>query len=83
MPRPVRRRVVYCGRLSGQGHEADCEVSAIAVPEPGGGITAYAKYSVQKVSKQLPEGSYQLLLPSGETQRWRHQSGHWLSGEFG
>src|SRR5260370_38710515 len=79
MPMPVRRRGVFRGRLSGLGHEADCHVSAIEVTEPGGGVRTYTRHSVQRVSKPLPEGDYQLLMSNGEIVRLRYQSGHWLS----
>ena len=78
----TRRRVAFRGRLSGQGHEADCHVSAIEVTEPGG-ARAYIKHSIHEVSETLPPGDYQLLMSNGETLRLRHQGEHWLSREFG
>jgi hypothetical protein len=79
----TRRRVAFRGRLSGQGHEADCHVSAIEVTEPSGGAHAYIRHSIHRVSEPLPEGDYQLLVSNGETLRLRYQTGHWLSRELG
>jgi hypothetical protein len=75
----TKERVQLRGHLSGQGYEADCVVSAIKVTVPGGPF-AYAKYSVHRISKALPEGDYQLSLSTGETFPVRHRDGHWLTG---
>jgi hypothetical protein len=71
----TKERVELRERLSGQGHEADCIVSAIKVTLPG--PSAYAGYSVRSVSKTLPEGDYQIFLSNGETFPVRHHGGNW------
>ncbi len=78
-----RERVRLRGMISGHGYEVQCTVLATKVTLPPSGPVAYAGYSVEHVSKVLPEGDYQLLISNGETRRLRHQSGHWLSPEFG
>lgn len=74
----TRQYVRLQGRLSGQGHEADCAVSAIKVTLPGG-PSAFAQYKVLSVSKDLPDGDYQLVLSNGEVFPMRYHGGHWLS----
>jgi len=74
----MKERVSFPGILRGQGHEANCTVWATKVTLPGTGQSAYAKYSVENVSKMLPEGEYQLLA-NGEASAVRYQNGNWLS----
>src|SRR3984893_15014471 len=74
----TRERVSFPGLLRGQGHEASCTVRATKVTLPGTGHFAYTQYSIENVSKTLPEGEYQLSA-NGEVSTVRHQNGHWLS----
>lgn len=74
----IKELVSFTGVISGQGHKATCTVSAMKVTLPGVGVSAYASYSVLKVSQLLPEGEYQLSV-NGESFAMRHQGGNWLS----
>ena len=74
----MKERVLLTRRFSGQGHEADCTVSATKVTLPGG-PSAYTRYSVEAGSKALPEGNYQVFLANGETSPVRRHGRDWLS----
>jgi len=74
----MRVHVRRHGVLSGEGHEAECIVSAIKVTPRPDGPSVYARYSVHNVSKTLPEGDYQLFV-SGETIPVRFHGGRWLA----
>jgi hypothetical protein len=74
----MKERISFSGKLRGDGHEAECTVSATRVTLPGTSAVALAEYSIQKVSKTLPEGRYQLFA-HGEVINLRHHSGQWLS----
>lgn len=76
----IKEHVVLRGRFSGQGHVAECTVSAIKVTLPGG-PSACARYSIQTAPKTLPDGDYQLSLPDGTIIPVRHYGGHWLARE--
>jgi hypothetical protein len=75
----VRERVSFPGILRGGGHETNCTVRATKVSLPGeSSVFEYVDYSVEKVSKPLPDGLYQLLA-QGKTISLRYQNGSWLS----
>ena len=75
-----RERVSFPGILRGEGHEADCMVRATKVSLPGDpSAFEYVDYSIEKVSKLLPNGLYQLLA-HGKTINVRYENGSWLSG---
>jgi hypothetical protein len=75
----IRARVSFPGILRGGGHEANCTVRATKVGLPGEpSVFEYVDYSVEKVSKPLPDGLYQLLA-QGKTISLRYQKGSWLS----
>ncbi len=74
----IRETVRSPGILRGEGQEATCTVSAMKVTLPGTNESGYMDYSIENVSKALPDGNYQLTA-YGETIRVRHQRGHWLS----
>jgi len=78
----TREAVSFLGILRGGGQEATCTVLATKVSLPGGGpgAVAYCDYEIESVSKQLPEGVYQLLA-RGETTSLRHtKDGYWVAG---
>jgi hypothetical protein len=79
MASSFKERVRLHGLLTGQGHEAECTVLAIKVTLRPSGPSAYARYSVQSVTKSLPEGDYKLVVSNGETIPVRYCDGHWLS----
>lgn len=73
-----RERVSFPGFIKGGGHEANCTIHATKVTLPGTSESAYADYSIQSVSKSLPDGIYEVTT-RGETTRVRLQNGHWLA----
>jgi hypothetical protein len=75
----IRERVQLRGRLSGQGQNAECIVSAIKLTLQANGPSDYAKYSVESVSKTLPEGDYVLAIANGKTLPVRKHCGQWLA----
>jgi hypothetical protein len=76
----MRRRVTFSGVLRGEGQEAECTIAATEVSLPGTSASALCDYSVQTVSKPLPEGRYQLDA-RGETIKLRFRDGHWLADQ--
>jgi hypothetical protein len=75
----IKERVRFPGTLRGEGQEATCTVRAIKVSLPGTAEFAYTDYEVENVSKQLPEGIYQLFT-NGETIAVKYRNGFWLAG---
>jgi len=74
-----RESVSFPGILGGGGHEANCTVRATKVRLPGEpGVFELVDYSVENVSKALPDGLYQLSA-QGKTISLRYQNGSWLS----
>jgi hypothetical protein len=73
-----RESVSFPGIIKGGGHEASCTIYATKVTLPGTSESAYTDYSIQGVSKALPEGNYDVTA-RGETTRVRLQNGHWLA----
>jgi hypothetical protein len=74
----IRKRVTFSGILRSEGQEAECAILATEVTLPGSTASALCEYSVQKVTKILPEGRYQLHA-RGEIINLRHHQGHWLA----
>lgn len=74
----MRKVITFPGVLRGEGQESECIISATEVTLPGTSVSALANYSIQKVSKVLPEGHYQLIA-QGETINIRHSEGNWLA----
>jgi hypothetical protein len=74
----IRERGRFSGILRGEGQEATCTVSATKVTLAGTSESTYTDYSIENVSKALPDGNYQLTV-NGETIRIRHEGGGWLS----
>jgi hypothetical protein len=70
------------GVLWAGGHEATCVVSATRVSLLGLSAVAYRNYSIEQVSKDLPEGSYQLSV-NGEIIPMRHHNGQWPAALIG
>lgn len=73
-----RERVALPGILWGNGYEAECTVLATKVSLPGTDAVAFCEYSVQGVSKKLPEGRYKLSV-NAQIIPMRFHSGFWLS----
>ena len=74
----IRERVRFTGILRSEGQEAECTVWATKVSLPGSNAVAYAKYSIQSVSKPLPDGNYTLTV-NGEQYAVRCHNGNWLA----
>ena len=75
----VKERISFTGILRGYGQEASCEGYVTQVTLPRSGIpSAHTEFLITNVSKQLPEGEYQLLA-QGETLTVQHRSGKWSS----
>ena len=72
-----KEKVTLSGVVVGQGEQSTCSVSAIKVTASGGDV-AYARYSVERVSKALPPGEYQLTV-NDETMPVRYDGHHWLA----
>jgi len=73
-----RERVRFSGTIRGEGHEADCTIAATKVTLPGGSEFAYTDYDILRVSKELPEGNYEVTA-LGQTFRVRLKDRHWLA----
>ncbi len=71
----TKERVRLTETLRGQAQEASCTVVATKVSLPNSGMAAFANYSVESVSKPLPEGTYELFV-NGSLILLRHQNGH-------
>jgi hypothetical protein len=69
--------IVFAGILRGQGHEADCRVSAKRHISTSGAI-AYSRYHVEDWPEELPEGAYQLTV-KGQIIPVRLQDGKWFA----
>jgi hypothetical protein len=75
----IRERVSFSGILKGAGHEANCTVRAIKVSLPGKpSVFEYVNYSIENVSKPLPDGIYELAA-QGKTIAVRNKNGDWIS----
>jgi len=74
----TREHVTFPGVLRGQGHEATCTVSAIKVTLSGTGVAAYTQYSIERTSKTLPDGEYQLSV-NDQSIPMRYYNGNWLA----
>lgn len=74
MKEPVR----LSGVLKGEGHEANCTVSALKVTMPGGAVSAYTRHTVTRVETALPDGRYELIV-NGQKIFLRHDGGKWIS----
>jgi hypothetical protein len=75
----TREPVSFPGKLHGAELEADCTVRATKVSLPdASGVFAYVDYLIENVSKQLPDGLYQLSV-NGETISVNRKNGFWLS----
>jgi hypothetical protein len=73
-----RKRIQFSEILRGEGHEATCTGHVTVVKSRVTGDLAYTGYSIENVSKALPDGIYELTAANGETIRFRHQGKEWL-----
>jgi hypothetical protein len=73
----IKEHVSFTGIIRGQGHEANCTVTALKMTR-GTGIPAYTRYEVKAVSRPLPEGDYQLTV-NGQSFPIRHRGEYWLA----
>jgi len=73
-----RERVSFPGIIKGGGHDANCTMYATKVTLPGTSESAYTDFSIQSVSKSLPDGTYEVTA-RGETTRVRLQNGYWVA----
>lgn len=74
----MRKPVRFSGVLRGEGHEANCAVSALKVTMPGGAASAYTQFTVNRVESALPDGRYKLTV-NGQKILLRHHGGKWIS----
>jgi hypothetical protein len=74
----LMQRVRFPGLLRGEGHEANCTVSATKVSLRGTSVSAYTRYAIDDSSMALPDGFYQLFA-NGEVIPLRYQGGDWLA----
>jgi hypothetical protein len=75
----MRTPVVSTGTLCSENHEATCTVRATKVSLPGEpGEFNYVDYSIENVSKKLPEGLYRLSA-FGSNIMVRYKNGFWVS----
>jgi hypothetical protein len=79
----TREIVRLPGTVSGQGHEATCIVQAIRVTQGGSGASELTRKKVVSVSRDLPDGIYQLSVDGAPPERVRYSGGHFLDGQFG
>jgi hypothetical protein len=77
----TQERVNFPGILRGQGHEANCTVWATKASLPGTSEFTYTSYSIENVSKTLPEGEYQLFA-NGQVSTALHRNGRWISASL-
>ena len=73
----IRTPVTTTGLLRSENHEATCTVRATKV-ELAGSVFEYADFSIENVSKNLPEGVYQITA-FGKTQAVRYKNGFWIA----
>jgi hypothetical protein len=74
----IKEHVSFAGVIRGQGHEANCTVTALKVTMRETNIHAYARYEVKAVSGPLPEGDYELTV-NGQSFPVRHRGEYWLA----
>ena len=75
----MRTPAVTTGTLRSEGNEATCTVRATKVTLPGEpNVFEYVEFSIENVSKELPEGIYQISA-FGKTNSVRYKNGFWLS----
>jgi hypothetical protein len=75
----MRTPVSDTGILRSGALETTCTVKAIKVTMPGDpSIFEFCEFSIENVSKQLPEGIYQITA-FGKTQSVRYSQGAWLA----
>jgi hypothetical protein len=73
----TRQRVRFTGIIRGEGHEAECAGWVLTVSLSGMPPT-YAQYSIDTVSKALPDGNYRVFA-HGASYAVRYQNGNWLA----
>ena len=73
----ARERVCSTGVLRGRGQEAICTVFATKVTLLDTKKSTHTEYSIENVSKALPDGGYELTV-YGEILRVRYKRGYWL-----
>lgn len=74
----TRERVRFLGTIQGEGRKAHCSVSATKVRLHGANVAAYADYSIDDVSEDLPDGNYSVTA-NGETISIARRNGFWVS----
>jgi len=75
----VRKSVAFTGLLKGQGHEAECTVTAVEVRLPGTDAVAHTRFGIHSVSKKLPAGKYQLHVNGGVQDVQQTAQGFWIA----
>jgi hypothetical protein len=74
----TRERVRFFGTIQGNGRVAKCSVWATKVTLLGANVAAYADYSIDDVSEDLPDGNYSVAA-NGETIPIARRNGFWVS----
>jgi len=74
----TRERVCFPGVIEGEGRTARCSVWATKVTLLGATVAAFAEYSIDDVSEDLPDGNYSVIA-NGETIPVARRNGFWVS----
>jgi S-adenosylhomocysteine hydrolase len=74
----TRERVRFSGTIRGEGRMANCSVWATKVTLIGANDAAYADYSIDDVSDDLPDGDYSVTA-NGQTIPIARRNGFWVS----
>ena len=75
----LRKSVAFTGMLKGEGGEAECTVTAVAVHLQGTNEVAYTNFGIHSVSKELPVGKYQLHVNGSVQEVQRTAQGFWIA----
>ena len=74
----TRERVRFSGTIESERRKVRCSVSATKVTLPGANVAAFADYSIDDVSEDLPDGNYSVTA-NGETIPVARRNGYWVS----
>ncbi len=71
--------VIIRGIIRGNGYVTGCRVRAMKINVPGTSTVTNFDFSIEKISRKLPDGSYELLLVNDDVIPMERQNGCWLS----
>ncbi len=72
-----RQRVRFDGIIRGEGYEAEC-TGRVTMVSLSGRLPTYTQYSIDAVSKALPDGEY-TVFAHGTCYPVRQRGGYWLA----